>query len=130
MIRALHSIRHDDNHYAKGALIEGLTAAAMQRLVDLKAAEYVISPEEELKKQKVQAPPTVSPEKFAELAEALNSLFNAEDLKREAKEVGVDLTGLTRKDDVIAAIINQGKAEELVEDDDDPADQPDGEGNA
>lgn len=118
MIRALHCIRHDDKSYQKGSLIEGLTAAAMQRLVDIKAAEFVISPEEELQKQKVQAPPpAVTPEQFEEYAKDLNELYNADELKREAKEVGVDLTGLTKKDEIIAAIINQGKADELLEDD-------------
>lgn len=124
MIRALHCIRHDGVQYKKGALIEGLTAKAAQRLVDIKAAEYVVSPEEELKKQKVQAPPpVVTPEQFAEYAKDLDELYNADELKREAKEVGVDLTGITKKEDVIAAIINQGKADELLEDDENGTDE-------
>lgn len=123
MIRALHSIRHDGVQYAKGALIEGLTAKAAQRLVDIKAAEFVITPEEELKKQKVQVPPpAISAEKYEEYVTALKDLYNAEELKKAAKEVGVDLTGISRRDDVIEAIITQGKADELVEDDEDQDD--------
>ena len=118
MIRALHCIRHDEKSYKKGSLIEGLTAAAMQRLVDIKAAEFVISPEEEFKKQQVETPlPAVTPDQFTEYAKDLDDLYNADELKREAKEFGVDLTGITKKEDVIAAIINQGKADELLEDD-------------
>lgn len=118
MIRALHCIRHDDKSYKKGALIDGLTKTAEQRLVDLKAAEFVITPEEELQKQKVQAPaPKYTSEEFEELAKDLDDNYNAEDLKRAAKEVGVDLSGTSKKDEVIEAIINQGKADELLEDD-------------
>lgn len=119
MIRAKFTITHGEKSYKKGAVIEGLTEKEEERLVSLKAAEFVISPEEELKKQKVQTPPpAVSPEKYQEYATALKDLYNLDELKREAKDVGVDLTGITRRDDVIDAIIVQGKAEELVEDED------------
>ncbi|MER1986583.1 MAG: hypothetical protein ABS948_11895 [Solibacillus sp.] len=123
MIRAKHKIRHDGIEYAKGSLIEGLKTAAAERLVRLKAAEYVISPEEELQKQRVQETLTMTAEKFKELADALDELYSAEELKREAKDVGVDLAGVSKKDDVIAAIIQQGKADELLED------EEEGEGN-
>lgn len=127
MIRALHTIRHDSVSYTKGAIITGLTMQAMQRLVDLKAAEFVISPEEELQKQQVSGEAfKISPEQFEEHSAALDDLYNAEELKKAAVEVGVDLTGVTRKSDVIAAIINQGKADELLEDDEDS----DGDNNA
>ena len=117
MIRAKHNIRHDDVSYKKGALIEGLSKVAEQRLVDLKAADYVITPEEELQKQKVQAPPpTYTPDEFAALVKGLDENYNAEELKRAAKDVGVDLKGASKKEEVISAIINQGKADELLED--------------
>lgn len=126
MIRAKHPIRHDGVEYKKGAILSGLTKEAEQRLVSLKSAEFIISPEEELQQQQVSGDAfTIPPEQFEELSSALKELYNADDLKREAKDVGVDLTGITRRDDVIAAIINQGKADELLEDDEDP----DGENN-
>jgi len=122
MIRAKHNIRHSGVSYKKGALIQGLTEAEEKRLVKLKSAEYVISPDEEIQQQQQSENIfTVDPEKFKELAEALNDLYNADELKREAKDLGVDLTGITKKEDVIAAIINQGKADDLLED------EPDGE---
>lgn len=118
MIRAKHAIRHNDVAYKKGAIIAGLTEFEAERLVRLKSAEYVISPEEEMKKQQVTDDvKVIPPEVFEELRVALDEEYNAEELKREAKEVGVDLTGLTRKDDIIEAIIKQGKADELLEDD-------------
>lgn len=118
MIRAKHAIRHNDVVYKKGAIIEGLTESEAERLVRLKSAEYVISPEEELKKQQVANDVKEIPsEVFEELRVALDEEYNAEELKREAGEVGVDLTGLTRKGDIIEAIIRQGKADELLEDD-------------
>ncbi|MBG9479411.1 hypothetical protein [Lysinibacillus sphaericus] len=118
MIRAKHTIRHNNVAYKKGAIIEGLTENEADRLVRLKSAEYVISPEEEMKKQQVAKDvKEIQSELFEELRKALDEEFNAEELKREAKEVGVDLTGLTRKDDIIEAIIRQGKADELLEDD-------------
>ena len=118
MIRAIHNIRHDDVSYKKGTIIDGLTKNAEERLVRLKAAAYVISPEEEIQKQQVENPLVITPEQFEEYAKALDDLYNADELKREAKEVGVDLTGISKKEDVIAAIINQAKANELIEDDD------------
>lgn len=120
MIRAKHVIRHNGVSYKKGAIIEGLTVSEAERLVRLKSAEYVISPEEELKKQQVANDVKEIPkELFEELRKALDEEYNAEELKREAKDVGVDLTGLTRKDDIIEAIIKQGKADELLEDEHD-----------
>lgn len=120
MIRAKHPIRHNGKQYKKGAILDGLTAKEEKRLVTLKSAEYIISPEEELQQQKVSGQAiTIPQEKFDELSTALNSLYNADELKREALDVGVDLTGVTRKDDVIAAIINLGKSDELLEDDED-----------
>lgn len=121
MIRAKHNIRHDGVSYKKGAIIEGLTEKEKERLVKLKAAEFIITPQEELQKQKVNNDfKVVPPEQFEELSKELDDLYNAEELKKAAAEVGVDLTGVTRKSDVIEAIINQGKADELLEDDNDP----------
>lgn len=119
MIRAKHNIRHDGVAYKKGAIIEGLTKDENERLVKLKAAEFIITPQEELQKQKVKNSfKEIPPEQFEELRAALDDLYNAEELKREAVEAGVDLTDATRKAEVIAAIINQGKADELLEDED------------
>lgn len=119
MIRAKHNIRHDGVAYKKGAIIEGLTKDENERLVKLKAAEFIITPQEELQKQKVTNSFKEIPlEQFEELRAALDDLYNAEELKREAVEAGVDLTDATRKAEVIAAIINQGKADELLEDED------------
>lgn len=119
MIRAKHAIRHDGVEYKKGAILKGLSELAEKRLVSLKSAEYVISPEEELQQQHVSGEAfSIPPEQFEELSAELDDLYNAEELKKAAIEVGVDLTGVTRKSDVIAAIINQGKADELLEDED------------
>lgn len=124
MIRAKHTIRHDGVEYKKGAILKGLTAVAEKRLVTLKSAEYVITPEEELQQQQVSGNAfSFPPEQFEELSAELDDLYNAEELKKAAIEVGVNLSGASRKSDVIAAIINQGKADELLEDD------PDGENN-
>lgn len=123
MIRAKHTIRHDGVEYKKGAILKGLTGAAEKRLVTLKSAEYVITPEEELQQQQVSGNAfSIPPEQFEELSAELDDLYNAEELKKAAIEVGVDLSGVTRKSDVIAAIINQGKADELLEDDEQDGD--------
>ncbi|WP_432702468.1 hypothetical protein [Lysinibacillus sphaericus] len=117
MIRAKHTIRHNNKEYKKGVILDGLTSVEEERLVFLKSAEYVLSPEEELKKQQVAGMVSeISREEFEELSASLDDLYNAEELKRAAKEVGVDLTGTTRKEHIIDAIIKQGKADELLED--------------
>lgn len=121
MIRAKHFIRHNGVQYKPGALIKGLTEAEQKRLVTLKSAEYVISPDEEIQQQTQTGNAfSVDLKLFEELSAELDDLYNAEELKKAAIEVGVDLTGVSRKSDVIAAIINQGKADELLEDDNDP----------
>lgn len=120
MIRAKHFIRHNGVQYKKGSILKGLTSAEEKRLVTLKSAEYVISPEEELQQQQVSGEAfTIPPEQFEELRAALDEEYNAEELTREAKEVGVDLTGVKGKAATIEAIINQGKADELLEDEPD-----------
>jgi hypothetical protein len=120
LIRAKHTIRHNNITYKHGAIIDGLSKSEEERLVRLKAAEYVLSPEEELRKQQAKGNKTeISQEEFKELREALDAEYNAEELKRAAKAVGVDLNGASTKAEVIAAIINQGKADELLEDDTD-----------
>lgn len=120
MIRAKFTIRHNGSEYKKGAIIEGLKSEEEKRLVSLKAAEYIISPDEELKKQQVSGEEfNISQEKFEELCAALDDEYNAEELKREAKRVGVDLAGAKLKEEIIEAIIKQGKADELLEDDTD-----------
>lgn len=119
MIRALHPIRHDNKEFKRGALIEGLSKKDEERLVRLNAAEYVISPEEELKKQKVQGNNVqIPPEEFETLSKELDGAYNKDELIHVAKEVGVDLTGASTKAEIIAAIINQGKVDEFLEDDD------------
>lgn len=116
MIRAKHNIRHSGVTYKKGTIIDGLTKAEEERLVKLKSAEYVISPNEEIQQQQTQQTANVDPQLFEELRVALDELYNLDDLKRDAIDIGVNLTGVTRKPDVITAIINQGKANELLED--------------
>lgn len=119
MIRAKHTICHNNITYKRGAIIDGLSKSEEERLVRLKAAEYVLSPEEELRKQQVSNKFEISPDEFEELRAALDEEYNAEELKRAAKAVGVDLTGASTKAEVIASIITQGKADELLEDDTD-----------
>jgi len=117
MIRALETIRHNKISYQKGSLISELTKEAEKRLVNLKSAEYVISPEEEQKIQNAAGESkTIDPAVFEELRTALDEEYNADELKRVAKDVGVDLAGASNKAEVIEAIINQGKADELLED--------------
>ena len=119
MIRARFTIRHDEESYKKGDLIKGLSAKEELRLVALNAAEYIISPEEELKIQVATGEvKPIDPVLFEELRKALDEEYNAEELTREARDVGVDLAGATTKKAVIEAVINQGKADELLEDED------------
>ncbi|ARK25998.1 hypothetical protein SporoP37_15840 [Sporosarcina sp. P37] len=115
MIRAMENIRHNQEVFKKGSLIDGLSSDEAKRLVALKSAEYVISPEEELDIQTAKTEINIDPELFEELRAALDEEYNAEELSREAKAAGVDLTGTTTKKAVIEAIIRQGKADDLLE---------------
>lgn len=120
MIRALEPIRHNKIEYRKDAIIKGLSESEAKRLVGLKSAVYVISPEEEMEIQQTEKSiDKIDPQLFEELRVALDDEYNAEELSREAKAVGVDLTGATTKKAVIESIINQGKADELLEDESD-----------
>lgn len=51
---------------------------------------------------------------YEEMTEALDSLYKADDLKTKAKELGVEFDAKATKGDVIAAVIEAGKYDDLV----------------
>ncbi|MFX3673291.1 MAG: hypothetical protein ACE3JQ_02420 [Paenisporosarcina sp.] len=117
VVRALENIRHSGKTFKAGDVVKGLSKKDEKRLLDLKSVETIITAEE-VKSTVVVL--DVDPVKFKELRDALDENYNADELKRAAKEVKVELDVTdTTKEKVMEAIIKQGKADELLEDDDD-----------
>lgn len=113
-IRALERIRHSGRIYTAGDIIHNLTDGEKERLIELKSAEVVETFSEVTNAvQEID----VDPELFKELKKDLDENFNADDLKREAKNVGVEFDSKDTKDKVMEAIIKQGKVDLLLEED-------------
>lgn len=114
-IRAIETIRHSGQFYKPGDILKGLTDEEKMRLIQLKSAEKVETFSETVETvQEIE----VDPELFAELRDALDENYNAEELKRAAKEAGVKFDTKDNKEKVMEAIIKQGKSDDLLEDDD------------
>lgn len=114
-IRALENIRHSGVTYMSGDLIRGLSDSDKKRLLGLKSAEEVVTVSEI---QEIVQDLEVDPALFKELRDALDENYNADELKRVAKKVGVQFDSRDLKEKVMEAVIKQGKADELLEDDD------------
>lgn len=114
-IRALESIRHSGMIYMPGDILRGLSVEEKNRLLSLRSAERVETISEfEEDIQEVD----VDPELYKELRNDLDDNYNAEELKRAAKAVGVQFEAKDTKDKVMEAIIKQGKVDLLLEDSD------------
>lgn len=97
---ALETIRHNGAVYKPGDSLEKLTKKEEKRLVELKSAEY-----------KDAKPP--SPEEL--LAKELDKKYNRNPLAEAAVAASVEFSEDATKAVLIAAIIEQGKAEELLQ---------------
>lgn len=113
-IKATESIRHSGRQFKSGDLIKGLNAEDEKRLLDLKSAEKVFT-DQEIENTVTENP--VDPKVFAELSKDLDENFNAEELKREAKNAGVQFETNATKTQVIEAVIKQDKVSLLLEED-------------
>lgn len=112
-IRALESIRHSGILYKTGDIIHGITSSEKERLLKLKSAETVETFEDvERTVQEFEIDPVL----FKELRDDLDANYNAEELKRAAKDAGVEFEASNKKEEVMEAIIKQGKVDLLLED--------------
>lgn len=115
MLRVLNTINHSGTVYKAGDIIKGLSEKESERLLRLRAVEKVVTEKEiEQKVNKFE----VDPDVFKELRDALDENYNADELKAAAREVGVQFESNATKEKVMEAIITQGKADELLEDED------------
>lgn len=112
-IRALENVRHSGVLYKTGDIIHGITASEKERLLKLKSAEKVETFEEVAA---VVQENEIDPTLFKELRDDLDENYNAEELKRAAKEAGVEFESNAVKEKVMEAIIKQGKVDLLLED--------------
>lgn len=97
-------IRHNGKIYEKGEEVKGLSKKDEKRLIDLgKVKQFELS---------IEPPKVVPPEK------ALDKKYNRDSLAAAAAEAGVNFNEDATKAVLIAAIIEQGKAEELLKDED------------
>lgn len=112
-LRALESIRHSGVTYKPGDILKGLSKEDSERLLSLRSAEKVETYDDV--KQVVQQF-EVDPELYKELRDDLDANYNADELKRAAKNAGVQFGSNDTKEKVMEAIIKQGKVELLLED--------------
>ena len=116
VVRALENIRHSGKTFKAGDVVKGLSKKDEKRLLDLKSVELIVTAEE-ITSSVVEV--DVDPVLFKELRDALDENYNADELKRAAKEAKVELGATdTTKEKVMEAVIKQGKADELLEDED------------
>ncbi len=108
-IKTLEKIRHNGEEIPSGESIS-LNEQEEKRLVLLNSAEYV---KETKELDDFVEEIEVDPEEYEELSEGLKGSFKAEELVKEAKKHNVVIES-QRKDDVIHAIITQGKAEDIL----------------
>lgn len=113
MFIAKENIRHSGKNFEAGDVLKGLSKKDEERLLKLKAIEKVIT-EKEIEKNEQTI--DITPELYKELRDALDENYNADELKSEAREVGVQFEANATKEKVMEAIITQGKADELLED--------------
>ncbi|MEX3625840.1 hypothetical protein [Viridibacillus arvi] len=117
-IEALEMIRHNNEKYPKGSILS-LADNEEARLIKLKAAKPVITAEKVQIPAPAPALKTIDDDLFNELKDALEENYNRADLAREAKKAGVIFETDALKNDIIEAVILQGKADELLEDEED-----------
>lgn len=112
-LRALENIRHSGVNYKPGDILKGLSKKDSERLLFLRSAENV---ETYAEVKNVVQDLDVDPELFKELRDDLDANYNADDLKRAAKNAGVQFEPNDTKEKVMEAVIKQGKVELLLED--------------
>ncbi|GEN83623.1 hypothetical protein SLU01_19350 [Sporosarcina luteola] len=112
-IRALETIRHSGMVYKPGDIVNGLSDSEKERLLLLKSAERVETFSDVVE---VVQEVDVDPELFKELRDDLDANYNADELKRAAKNAGVQFDAKDTKEKVMEAVIKQGKVELLLED--------------
>lgn len=112
-IRALENVRHSGVLYKTGDVIHGITESEKERLLKLKSAEAVETFEDVAA---VVQEFEVDPVLFKELRDGLDDNYNAEELKRAARDAGVEFELTDIKEKVMEAIIKQGKVDLLLED--------------
>lgn len=101
--------------FVPGDVLE-MTQKEEERLVKLKYARKVKTVAE----TKVINPPAdeVDPKYYAEAAADLKAAYNRNQLAEAAESVGVEFDPKAKVDDIIDAVIREGKVDELLTDDD------------
>ncbi|PAQ15065.1 hypothetical protein CD798_08460 [Bacillaceae bacterium SAOS 7] len=110
-IIALENIRHSGQEFKPGDFLE-LTKEQEARLVKLKSAEYAPV----FQQSKVEEPVLYEydTEDYEDLKKELDAAFNRDPLASEARAAGVQFDSNAKKEEIIHAVITQGKAEQLL----------------
>lgn len=112
MIQAIERIRHNGETYEPGEKINKITEKEAQRLVDLGVAFFI---GENYEVEAADKPEEVEPveDQGINIEEELESI-DYSDLKELAKEVGLEFAGNISKKNLIALIIEENKAEDIL----------------
>lgn len=117
-IKLLKKLRHNKNEHVAGAVLN-LPEKEEERLVVLRAAEKVKMVDESV----VIDPPAASidQEYYEECYKDLHDAYNRDELAKAARETGVEFKSTAKKEEIIDAIIRQGKVDDLLTDDEEDA---------
>lgn len=112
-IELLKKVRHDNSTHTIGAVLT-MPKKDEKRLVDMKYARYVKTVDEAT----VINPPAeeIDPVYYKETYADLKAAYNKTSLEAAASDVGVVLPEKALLDDIIDAIIRQGKVDDLLTD--------------
>lgn len=112
VIQAIERIRHNGETYEPGEKINKITEKEAQRLVDLGVAFFI---GENYEVEAADKPEEVEPveDQGINIEEELESI-DYSDLKELAKEVGLEFAGNISKKNLIALIIEENKAEDIL----------------
>lgn len=112
-IKAKETIRHNGTRYQVNDVINDINIEEAERLVKLGVASFI--KEEYIERTKEDGEDTRKPEKGKiDYKSQLDEKFNANQLKETAKKTGIEFQSNISKTKLIDLIIEIGKAEEII----------------
>jgi len=113
-IELLKKLRHDKKEHVAGAVLN-LPEEVEKRLVELRAAKKVKTVDASVEVDEQAS--SVDPEYYKECYEDLDEAYGRDDLARAARDAKVEFKSNAKKDEIIDAVIKQGKVDDLLTDD-------------
>lgn len=114
MIKLKGKVTHDGKSYEPGQTIEKINNKQAQRLIDLGVAFFIGEKQNSSTPENKNQDDTNHPDNDVNLKEELDAI-DYNDLKEVSKEIGLEFKGNISKKDLITLIIENEKAQEILE---------------